>query len=175
MIHMKTHILLSHRIIGILSAIVLLFVVDVAEAQSAEAVAHSHRATRRRTAVVVSSATQAKDEQAAAAQQSETATTSAEAVPAGEAAPAAEAAPAPTGQTDPTTAPATAPATQAAPAPQATSSGGPLPMGTVVTSLPGGCEATPVDNVQYYHCGADYYRVAYQGSNLVYVTTDLPK
>ena len=135
------------KLVSIIAGIILLFVVDVAEAQySAEAVAHSHRATRRRTAVVVSSATHAKDEQAAAA------------------------------QTEAAQAPATEPApAQTTPAPQPASAGAALPIGTVVTALPGGCEPTPVDNVQYYHCGADYYRTAYQGNNLVYVTTDPPK
>ena len=26
------------------------------------------------------------------------------------------------------------------------------------------------DGVQYYKCGADYYRTAFQGANIVYVT-----
>jgi len=148
---MKVYPHMNRKFTGILACIVLLFVVDVAEAQTtAGAVAHGKRTTRRRTAVVVSSATHAKDEQAAAAEQSATTTTT-----------TTEAAPATT--------------TQAAPAPQAAPSGAPLPIGTVVTALPGGCETTPVDDVQYYHCGADYYRVAYQGSNLVYVTADPPK
>jgi hypothetical protein len=29
----------------------------------------------------------------------------------------------------------------------------------------------PVGGQQYYHCGADYYRAAYQDDKLVYVTT----
>ena len=160
---MKGYLHMNRKITGILACIVLLFVVDMAVAQTpAQAVAHGKRTSRRRTAVVVSSATHAKDEQAAAAEQSTTTTTTTT-----EAAPAAEPAPAPA--TEP------APATQPAPAPQPASPGGALPIGTVVTALPGGCEPTPVDDVQYYHCGADYYRVAYQGNNLVYVTTDPPK
>ena len=50
-----------------------------------------------------------------------------------------------------------------------------LPVGTVVSKLPGGCVSTPVDNVQYYKCGANYYRAVYQENNLVYVTTDPPQ
>jgi hypothetical protein len=45
-----------------------------------------------------------------------------------------------------------------------------LPIGTVVTALPAGCTQTQVGGVQYSRCGADYYRAAFQGSNLVYVT-----
>jgi cysteinyl-tRNA synthetase len=50
-----------------------------------------------------------------------------------------------------------------------------LPIGTVVTSLPQGCTTSSVDNVEYYHCGPNYYRTAFQGNTLVYVTTDAPK
>jgi len=57
---------------------------------------------------------------------------------------------------------------QAAPAPQ---QAGALPVGTVVTTLPAGCTHTQVSGVEYQHCGANYYRAAFQGNNLVYVTT----
>jgi hypothetical protein len=69
---------------------------------------------------------------------------------------------------------AAAPAPQAAaPAPQAAApapSSGPLPEGTVVDSLPSGCTTESSGGVEYYHCGANTFRTAFQGSNLVYVT-----
>jgi hypothetical protein len=61
----------------------------------------------------------------------------------------------------------------AAPAPQPAApppSSGPLPEGTVVTSLPSGCKTESSGGVEYYHCGANTFRTAFQGSNLVYVT-----
>jgi len=63
--------------------------------------------------------------------------------------------------------PAAAPA-PAAPAPAA--DGKPLPLGTVVNSLPAGCTSTPVGGVDYYYCGGNFYKAAFQGNNLVYVT-----
>jgi len=65
--------------------------------------------------------------------------------------------------------PAAAPA--AAPPPAApAASGKPLPLGTVVSSLPGDCTSTPVDDVEYYYCGGNFYRAVFQGNTLVYVT-----
>ena len=58
----------------------------------------------------------------------------------------------------------------APPAPAAAAGGDPLPLGTVVSTLPGGCTSTAVGGVEYYHCGSNYYRTAFQGNNLVYVT-----
>jgi DNA segregation ATPase FtsK/SpoIIIE-like protein len=46
-----------------------------------------------------------------------------------------------------------------------------LPLGTVVSALPGGCVSTPSGGVNYYYCGGNFYQAAYQGSSLVYVTT----
>lgn len=135
---MKTYFNINFRIIGIATAILLFMSTDIIQAQAG----HMHRATRRRTAVVVSSATHSKDQQAAAAQQAQ--------------------APAPT----------TAPAPTPAPAPTSVER---LPLGTVVQQLPGGCVTLPAGDVEYYQCGANYYRVAYQDKNLVYVTTDPPK
>jgi hypothetical protein len=43
-------------------------------------------------------------------------------------------------------------------------------MGTVVAMLPAGCVTTPVGGVEYYNCGGNFYRAAFQGSSLVYVT-----
>ena len=47
---------------------------------------------------------------------------------------------------------------------------GPLPLGTVVPQLPSGCTTVVAGDVQYYHCGENYFRAAFQGNNLVYVT-----
>ncbi len=61
-----------------------------------------------------------------------------------------------------------APAAPAAPPPAAT--GKPFPLGTVVSALPGGCTSTPVGGVEYYYCSGNFYRAAFQGNKLVYVT-----
>ena len=61
-----------------------------------------------------------------------------------------------------------APAAPAAPPPAA--AGKPLPLGTVVSALPGGCTSTPVGGVEYYYCGGNFYRAVFQGNKLVYVT-----
>ena len=66
-------------------------------------------------------------------------------------------------------APAAPPPATAAPAPAHT--GNPLPLGTVVSALPGGCTSTPVGGVEYYYCGGNFYRAVFQGNSLVYVTT----
>lgn len=59
------------------------------------------------------------------------------------------------------------PSQPAAPPPE----GGKLPIGRVVTALPAGCVAKTIDGVEYQHCGSDYYRAAFQGNQLVYVTS----
>jgi hypothetical protein len=64
--------------------------------------------------------------------------------------------------------PAAAPSPAPAPAPAA--DGKPLPLGTVVSSLPAGCTSTPVGGVDYYYCGGNFYRAVFQGNSLVYVT-----
>ena len=145
------HIKSRQKLIGVGTVIILLFITEIAEAQYGAATA-VRRTTRRRTAVVVSAATHEKDQQSAqAASQGTQASDS-------------------TKQTQPT-----APTEAAQPAPQSTTtSGDRLPIGTVVSKLPEGCTATPVNDIQYYHCGNDYYRAAYQGNNLVYVTTEAP-
>ncbi|MDZ7579919.1 MAG: hypothetical protein U5R30_04655 [Deltaproteobacteria bacterium] len=61
-------------------------------------------------------------------------------------------------------------AAAATPAPPPAGTGKPLPLGTVVSSLPAGCTSKPVGGVEYYHCGGNYYRAAFQGNSLVYVT-----
>jgi DNA segregation ATPase FtsK/SpoIIIE-like protein len=53
----------------------------------------------------------------------------------------------------------------------AVASGRALPLGTVVSALPGGCVSTPSGGVNYYYCGGNFYQASYQGSSLVYVTT----
>ena len=58
----------------------------------------------------------------------------------------------------------------AAQQPAATPSGQALPLGTVVAALPAGCSQTTSGGVQFYKCGANYYRAVFQGNNLVYVT-----
>lgn len=61
---------------------------------------------------------------------------------------------------------------QPAPAsPAAAASVKPLPLGKVVPALPDGCVSTPVDGVNYYYCGGNFYKAVYEGSTLKYVTT----
>ena len=61
-------------------------------------------------------------------------------------------------------------APQETPPPPLTGNGKPLPIGTVVHALPGGCTATPVAGVEYYYCAGNFYRAVFQGNQLVYVT-----
>ncbi len=57
------------------------------------------------------------------------------------------------------------------PAQPPTAPAGPVPIGTVVHSLPPGCVATAIGGVEYYNCAPGvYYRTAFQGNNLVYVS-----
>jgi hypothetical protein len=57
------------------------------------------------------------------------------------------------------------------PPPPAVAPAGPVPVGTVVHALPPGCVATPIGGVEYYNCAPGvYYRAAFQGNNLVYVS-----
>jgi hypothetical protein len=57
-------------------------------------------------------------------------------------------------------------------APPPATPGTALPMGTIVHTLPAGCPAKAIGGVEYYFCGGNYYRTAFQGSNLVYVTAN---
>jgi len=139
---MKTFTKFDLNIIRIAAFIIFLFTCEAMEAQAGR----MHRATRRRTAVVVSSATHSKDQQAQAA----------------------------------AAAPAPAPA-QAAPAPAPTTTTPPpastqalLPLGSVVTSLPAGCASSAIGGEEYYICGSNYYKAAYQEGTLVYVTVKPP-
>ena len=61
-------------------------------------------------------------------------------------------------------------AAPASPAPHSATTGKPLPLGTVVPSLPGGCTSTPVGGEEYYYCDGNFYRAVFQGNTLVYVT-----
>lgn len=54
---------------------------------------------------------------------------------------------------------------------QAAGTGQALPLGTVVTALPAGCSQVTSGGVEYSKCGANYFRAAFQGNNLVYVTS----
>jgi type IV secretory pathway VirJ component len=61
---------------------------------------------------------------------------------------------------------------QAPAAPPPAAAGSPLPLGTVVATLPGGCTETPVGGVNYYYCGGNFYKAVYEGSTLKYVTAN---
>jgi len=113
----------------------------------AHAIYGVRRRTRRRTAVVVGSAAHA---QTASAQQQTAAAEQQAAAAKQEAAVAKQQA--------------------ATPAPPTAAAGKPLPLGTVVAALPGGCTPTPVGGVEYYYCGGNFYRAVFQGNQLVYVT-----
>jgi len=148
---MNTNIKFNFITVAIFTIIIFIIFSDIIEAQAG----HMHRATRRRTAIVVSSVTHEKDQEAAAQQQQQEDAEK---------------------QTKDTSSTATASTASTTPPPPTTESpNGQLPIGTVVNSLPEGCVSKPVNNVEYYQCGPNYYKVAYQGSNLVYVTTDPPK
>lgn len=148
------------RIAGTVAAFVLVIAPDFLEAQYG-----IRRRSRRRTAVVVSSANasqQAAASQQVAAAEQETAAAQAEAAAAQQEAAAA--------QQEAAAAEARADAAEQ----QAAAAGGQLPIGTVATTLPEGCTSRAVDGVEYYQCGPNTYRTAFQGNNLVYVTTSPP-
>jgi hypothetical protein len=46
-----------------------------------------------------------------------------------------------------------------------------LPVGTMVPSLPPGCTSTVINGVNYFQCGAVYYRAGFQGNQIVYVVS----
>ena len=141
--------------------VVLLDVLSLHLVPETYAIYGVRRRTARRTAVVVGSATAASagaataaaNQQAAAAQQ-QAAAAEQEAAEAKQAQAAAE----------------KEAATAQAEAEAAKQQAGALPLGTVVNALPEGCTKEVIGGVQYYHCGINYYRAAFQGSQLVYVT-----
>jgi multidrug efflux pump subunit AcrA (membrane-fusion protein) len=147
----------------------LILIPEVVQAQAG----HMHRATRRRTAVVVGSAassagaaqaSQAQQQTAAAQQQA--AASQQQTVAAQQQAAAAQQQAAAAKQH------AAAAEKDAAAAKQALAvAQGVLPLGTVVRTLPAGCPSTTIAGVEHYHCGGNYYRAAFEGNTLVYVTT----
>ena len=62
-------------------------------------------------------------------------------------------------------------AAAAKPPPPAPAAGAPLPVGTIVTTLPPGCVQTDLNGVAYQRCGSTYYRASMMGSNLVFVVS----
>jgi hypothetical protein len=65
---------------------------------------------------------------------------------------------------------ANANAAAAAAAPAAAPAGPPA-VGSIVTTLPPGCEPTALNGVDYQRCGGTYYRPSMQGSTLVFVVS----
>lgn len=152
------------------SAAILLFITDatfrpawlphgIQVISDAHAVAGRQRRTRRRGVAVGYSA--GKSQSAAAEQESAAAEQEAAAAEKDKEAAEAEAAAAEKEAAD---AKAQLAAAQAAPP------AGALPLGTVVSALPAGCTKTVVGGVEYYSDGVNYYRAAFQGNDLVYVT-----
>ena len=154
------------KIGGMAATIVVLLIPEVVLAQAGR----MHRATRRRTAVVVHSATKAKDQQAMAAQQQATATQQAQQQSTAQQQAATAEQQSATAEQQSATA-----EQQAATAAQQAAAAPPLAVGTVVSALPSGCTNKPVGGVQYYECGKNYYRAVFQGNSLVYVTTEPPQ
>ena len=167
---MKTHMKPVLVVAGFAAAVVALLIPEVVDAQAGR----MHRATRRRTAVVVSSATHARDQQAMAAQQAATTqqATAQQTTAEQQSATAAEQS-ATAAQQSATAEQQSATAQQQAAAAAALAPA--LAIGTVVHTLPAGCVSTPVGGVEYSHCGNDYYRAVFQGNDLVYVTTEPPQ
>jgi len=145
-----------------LTKITLVFIALVVMVPEADAVFGVRRRTAFRTAVVVSSATHAADASAAASSSSATAQAQQQTAAAQQQ--TAEA------QKQTAAAQQQAAAAVAAPAPAPAAAGKALPIGTVVTALPPGCVSTPVDGVEYYYGGGNFYRAVFEGNNLVYVT-----
>ena len=113
----------------------------------ADAILGVRRRTARRTAVVVGTTVHAEDEAQIQQAQQQTAAAQQQAAVAQQQA-----------------------ATVAPPPASPAAAGKPLPLGSVVSTLPAGCTAKTVSEVEYYHCGGNYYRAVFQGNNLVYVT-----
>ena len=148
--------------------VVLLDVLSLHLVPDAYAIYGTRRRTARRTAVVVGSATAASAGAATASAQQQTAAAQQQAAAAQQQATAAEQEAAAAKQ-------AQAAAEQEAAAAKAETEAakqqaGALPLGTVANALPDGCTKEVIGGVQYYHCGINYYRAAFQGSQLVYVT-----
>ncbi len=132
----------------------------------AYAVYGTRRRTARRTAIIVSSADAAQTEQAEQDAADANARADAAEQDAADADARADAA-----EQDAAASQAEADAAKAASVSQASGTPGALPIGTVVATLPDGCNKTVIGGVEYYYNGSNYYRAAFQGSQLVYVTT----
>lgn len=63
---------------------------------------------------------------------------------------------------------------QAAVAQQQAQAAGVPAIGTVVSALPAGCTAVASGGIEYQKCGGAFYRTAFQGANLVYVSVAQP-
>ncbi|WP_199553975.1 hypothetical protein [Sandaracinobacteroides hominis] len=48
-------------------------------------------------------------------------------------------------------------------------------VGTIVSTLPGGCTAVMVSNVAYQQCGGIWFRPEYAGTTLQYVVVNQPR
>jgi hypothetical protein len=46
-----------------------------------------------------------------------------------------------------------------------------LPIGTMVPSLPPGCQSMVIGGINYFHCGSVYYRAGFQGNSVVYIVS----
>jgi hypothetical protein len=46
-----------------------------------------------------------------------------------------------------------------------------LPIGTMVSNLPPGCNSVVIGGVDYFNCGGVYYRAGFQGNNVVYIVS----
>jgi hypothetical protein len=46
-----------------------------------------------------------------------------------------------------------------------------LPLGTMVSNLPPGCNSTVIGGVDYFNCGGVFYRAGFQGNNVVYIVS----
>ena len=150
------------RIAVVSTALALMLVPDVICAQAGRV----HRATRRRTAVVVGSAASASGAAQASQAQQQTAAAQQQAAASQQQTVAAQQQAAAAQQQ------AAAAQQDAAAARQALAvAQGVLPLGTVVRTLPAGCASATIAGVEHYHCGGNYYRAAFEGNNLVYVTT----
>lgn len=55
--------------------------------------------------------------------------------------------------------------------PPAPAPAGAMPVGTIVSALPPGCEQAMIGGVAYSYCGGVYYRAGFQGANVVYVVS----
>jgi len=149
------------KISVVASALALMLIADIPLlSEQLVPEAHAILGVRRRTAVVAGATVHAADEAQISASQQQAAAANQQAAAAKQQAADAEKQAAAAKQQ----------AAAAPPAPPPAASGKPLPLGTVVSTLPAGCTSTPVGGVDYFYCGGNFYRAAFQGSNLVYVT-----